>query len=182
MVMINVIIMAVLKDELYSMKTFNYLLISIALFSMFGCNSPQRNQEKNTGNTTTPKAVKQCFVARFEKDSASLTLITASNGKITGLLYIKYHEIKPMELENELNVGNIEGKFNGDTLFANYTFTSGTLNKTRYTNPIALLRKGDTLIIGAGVINSYMGKSYFDKKRPLDFKRSRFHFKPVECK
>jgi hypothetical protein len=149
---------------------------------MFGCNSPQRNQGKKIDSVIMPKPIKQCFVARFEKDSASLTLNTASNGKVTGLLYIKYHEIKPMELENELNVGNIEGKFKGDTLFADYTFTSGTLNRTRYTNPIALLRKGDTLIIGAGVINSYMGKSYFDRKRPLDFKRSRFHFKPVICK
>jgi hypothetical protein len=82
--MINVIIMAVLKDELHGMKTFNYLLISIALFSMFGCNSPQRNQEKNIGNT--------------------------------------------------------------------------------------------------GVINSNIGRSYLDKKRPLDFKRSRFHFTPVDSK
>lgn len=45
-----------------------------------------------------PKYFKPCFIARFEKDSASLTLNTASNGKIIGVLCTKYNEIKPMKL------------------------------------------------------------------------------------
>jgi len=168
------------------MKNLNYFFTSIVLVSLFGCSQPQRNQEKNadsiTNATSGLKPVKQCYVSRFEKDSASLTINTASTGEITGQLFIKYHEIEPLTLESELNVGKIEGKFKGDTLFANYNFTTGGRNKTQYTNPMAFLRKGDTLIIGVGVIINYMGRSYFDKKIPLDFKRSKFHFKPVDCK
>ncbi len=168
------------------MKNLNYFLASIALVSLLGCNQPKRNQETNADSvactTSGLKSVKQCYMARFEKDSASLNLNTASNGKVTGRLYIKYHEIEPLALESELNIGEIKGEFKGDTLFADYTFTSGNLNKTQYTNPMAFLRKGDTLIIGVGVIISYLGRSYFDKKRSIDFKRSRFHLKPVDCK
>ena len=125
---------------------------------------------------------KMCFVALFEKDSASLTLHNAPRGKVTGKLYIRYDEVKEMALESDLNIGTIEGKFKGDTLFADYRFTSGTMNKTIYSNPVALLFKGDTLILGAGTIVNYMGQSLFDRKKPLDFSKSKFHFKPVNCK
>ncbi|MGY4537652.1 hypothetical protein ACVW0P_002071 [Mucilaginibacter sp. UYNi724] len=51
----------------------------------------------------------------------------------------------------------------GILYFDNYTFTSGTHNKTIYTNPIALLCKSDTLILGAGLIFNYLGRSWLSR-------------------
>ncbi|AMR29987.1 hypothetical protein A0256_00425 [Mucilaginibacter sp. PAMC 26640] len=168
------------------MKNSRYLLALFALSVIISCNQGKKDQTKMIDSLTsmsgTRRPDKQCFVALFEKDSASLTLHNAPGGKVTGELYIKYHDIKEMALESDLNIGKIEGEFKGDTLFANYRFTSGTMNKTVYSNPIALLAEGDSLTLGTGVIVSYMGRSSFDKKAPLVFSKSKFHFKPVSCK
>ncbi|MES2267492.1 MAG: hypothetical protein V4520_12075 [Bacteroidota bacterium] len=168
------------------MKNSLYFISAFVWAFLLSCNQGKKEKAIYIDSVTRlsghPRPDQQCFVALFEKDSANLRLNNAPDGKVTGQLYIKYHEIKEVAFESELNIGKIAGKFKGDTLFANYTFTSGTQNKTVYTNPIALLCKGDTLILGSGVIITYLGRSYFDKKTPLDFQKSRFRFKPVNCK
>ncbi|MBD1392995.1 hypothetical protein [Mucilaginibacter glaciei] len=168
------------------MKNSGYLIAIVALSVILSCNQGKKDQTKMIDSLTSMSGARrpdqQCFVALFEKDSASLTLHNAPDGKVTGKMYIRYGEIEEMALENELNIGKINGEYKGDTLFANYMFTSGTMNKTIYSNPIALLLKKGTLILGAGVIVNYLGRSSFDKNKPLDFSKSRFHFKPVSCK
>lgn len=79
------------------------------------------------------------------------------------------------------NVGTVEGKFSGDTLFVDYTHTSGSINKKGYINPLAFLKVGENLVLGVGEIENHTGRSYFVKDKPIDFEIARFIFEPVDC-
>jgi hypothetical protein len=135
----------------------------------------------NQSGKETKKAVKEtvisasCYTAADEADVASLTYETLSDGKVRGKLVINF-------AEKAKNDGTIEGKFRGDTLFVDYTFKLGTENPVVYKNPLALLKKDSTLILGVGQIETYLGKSDFVKGKPIRFDRSRFIFTPVACK
>lgn len=163
------------------MRHFTHLLAIAGLAVLFSCNhGKQANKVNIPGNL---KPGKYCYTALFEKDSASLNMVINKYGSVTGHLYIGYGEIKPGATEREINMGDIsKGEFKGDTLFADYTFTSGTKFKNIYTNPIALLHKGDSLILGSGRVMNYLGRAYFDPQTPIDFQKSRFRFKRADCK
>lgn len=115
-----------------------------------------------------------CYKALYEKDTLELTINTLKNGKITGNMVMKIFDMPE-------NVGEITGEFHGDTLFADYSFVQGKDGKTKFKNPIAILKKGDELIFGNGKIETYLGASYFDKKTPIDFERVKYKFKNVNC-
>ena len=78
------------------------------------------------------------------------------------------------------NNGTLKGKFSGDTLYADYTFTTGA-KKEFFRNPMAFLKDGDRLILGVGVIETYLGRSYLSEKEPVDFDKARFRFDPATC-
>jgi hypothetical protein len=99
---------------------------------------------------------------------------TLRNGKITGNMVMKFFNMPK-------KVGKIAGEFNGDTLFASYTFIQGTDEKITYKNPMAFLKRGDELILGNGKIQTTMGASYFVKDSPIDFERVKFKFSTVDC-
>ena len=128
------------------------------------------------------KPGRYCYLALFEKDSAMLSFAVDAYGSVAGKLCIKYGKIKPKALEHEINSGNITGGFKDDTLIADWVFTSGHNRDILYQNPVAIMHKGDSLIMGSGRIMSYLGRNYFDEKAPIDFARSRFRFKPINCK
>lgn len=98
-------------------------------------------------------------------------------GQIKGQLNISYNA--DTVASHQPTSGEITGEFKGDTLFADYYFTSG---KEQYINPIALLLKKDTLIMGHGKIYYYLGRTYFDNKTPISFNNSRFRFMPSGCR
>jgi hypothetical protein len=142
----------------------------------FGCN--QNNSQNSNEVTAKPKETvvgTACYSAVDEDDVASLNYETLSNGKIKGTLLINYKD-------KGKNDGKIEGKFRGDTLFVDYTFKIGTENPTVYKNPLALLKKDTTLVLGVGQIETYLGKSDFVKGKAIRFDRSKFIFSPIECK
>jgi hypothetical protein len=159
---------------------YSLYLLAFACFSMlFSCNQTQHSSTKiNTGNL---KSGKHCYIAVFEGDSASLSFDIAANGKISGDLAINYHHTDTVLASRQPTTGTFTGEFRGDTLLADYHFTSGKNGKEQYINPIALLHKGDTLIMGKGRIYSYLGRTYFDDKTPIEFYKSRFRFAPVGC-
>ncbi|MES2278223.1 MAG: hypothetical protein V4592_19490 [Bacteroidota bacterium] len=162
------------------MKNLQYFLSLAGLALLFSCNQVQKTSIKI--NTSNLKPGKHCYIALFEKDSASLTFEIAANGKIKGELAINYHNADTVAAARQPTAGNFVGEFKGDTLFADYHFTSGKNGREQYINPIALLHKGDTLIMGKGRIYSYLGRTYFDDKTPIEFYKSRFRFVPVDCK
>lgn len=149
------------------------LYFSVLAFPLlFSCNQTAQKSEKLQDSVAIRT---ECFMAIDEKDTASLVLNNFEDGKITGHMLINY-------LDKGKNDGQISGKFNGDTLFVDYTFKIGTENKTIYKNPLAFLKKDGKLILGVGQIETSMGKSYFVKGKPISFEKGRFTFDPTECK
>lgn len=83
-------------------------------------------------------------------------------------------------LNKAKKVGKIAGEFRGDTLFVDYSFISGT-DKATYKNPMALLKRGNELILGNGKIETYLGASSFVKGQPIDFDNVKYKFTVVDC-
>lgn len=123
--------------------------------------------EKQKPNSTT------CYRAIDEKDTANLKLELLGKDSVSGNLTINY-------LKKPKNKGSFKGIVIGDTLFVDYTFDTG--NKfIKYKNPLALLKRNGNLILGVGVIRTYLGRSYLDKKEKINFEKGRFIFKVVPC-
>ena len=139
--------------------------------------SCRQNTEKNTKAASTQDSLfkNECYAAVDSNDKANLTLKRMDGKEVTGNLVINY-------FEKGKNDGVINGAYRGDTLFVDYTFKIGTENPTVYKNPLAFLKRGDSLILGVGQIETSMGRSYFVKDKSIRFDRSKFVFGPVECK
>lgn len=144
------------------------------LFTLFGCNNSNTNVVA-TDSISDVLLSSNCYLAVDGKDTAYLNIKTSEKGKITGDLVVNY-SFKPK------NSGTIEGEFVGDTLFVDYTFTTGTYYEKVNKNPMAFLKSGNRLIVGIGVIETSLGKSYFVKDKGINFEKGRFIFDPIECK
>lgn len=154
------------------------LLISILVS---GCNHDTRNSaQRNEDNYKLIKSPEQCFIAVYQKDSAFLKFKSMPKGKIQGKLVMKYSEPDPITSEKEFYHGEITGEFKKDTLFVDYIFADGA-KPTMYRNPLALLKKDNTLILGFGAIENYLGKTWFINHKAINFNKSRFQFQPAEC-
>lgn len=160
------------------MKNSLLYLSFLALPLMFSCNRGGSDNSKSKGRLdalTDTVISKQCFIAVDQKDTATLTINNFENGKVNGHLLIKY-------VDKGKNDGQIEGAYKGDTLFVDYTFKIGTVNKTIYKNPLAFLKKDSNLVMGVGQIETHVGRSYFVKDKPISFEKGRFTFRPTDCK
>lgn len=147
-----------------------------AILVLSACSQRSEPDQKREAELAALAATAEtrCFVAVDEGDTAKLQLKTYSNGEVKGSLLIDY-------AEKGKNDGTIEGKYAGDTLFVDYTFKIGTQNPTVYKNPLALLKRGDSLILGVGQIETHLGRSYLLKEKPIRFDRSKFSFATVAC-
>ena len=163
-----------MKDEIYKL----IFCISVLLFS---CNHGTKNTApRSRDKYKLMNYPEHCFIAVYQKDSAFLKFKTMPKGKIYGRLVLKYSEPQSNDLEKEFDHGEITGQFKKDTLFADYIFADGT-KTTIYRNPIALLKKGQKLVLGFGAIENYLGKTWFINHKAINFNRSRFQFLPIEC-
>lgn len=144
------------------------IAICVLLALAYSCTNSEKkaSQGENTQS-------RQCYIAVYEQDTAYLNLSTMNTGKVTGDLVIHYAQ-KPK------NEGTLEGKFIGDTLFADYSFTTGQ-SKDKNRNPLAFLREGSKLTLGVGVIEVYLGRAYLAKNPPVNFNKGRFKFSPSNC-
>lgn len=154
------------------MKT-SIIYLPMILLSFAACNGNKSTSEQQ--NDTLAVSHTECYVAVFQNDTARLNLSTLEGSKITGNLLIQYDN-------NPKNEGELKGRRNGDTIFADYTYTVGTYEKAINKNPLAFLVKGDSLILGIGEIESKMGRSYFKPGTPIHFDKGRFRFVKGECK
>ena len=153
------------------MKTiFKLNLALTALVILASCNNTESKKE-----SAKPIGEQSCYIAIDGTDTAFLAINTFEDGKIDGDLLIKY-------TGKEQNVGTIAGKFSGDTLLVDYTFTVGESDKPTYKNPLALLKKDKQMILGVGQIETTLGRSYFVKGEPINFERGKFTFEPTICK
>lgn len=115
-----------------------------------------------------------CYKALYETDTLELKINTLKDGKITGDMVMKIIDLPKKD-------GKITGEFRGDTLFIDYSFFQGTKKEIIFKNPMALLKKGNELILGNGKIETYLGRSYFAKGTPIDFDRVKYKFTTVDC-
>lgn len=146
---------------------------------LFGCNNTHTKKTAQAGQAAVK--YEQCYTAVFQKDSAFLQLDTMAQGKVKGHLVIKYGEIVPPAAKKEYYDGEIDGKFTGDTLFADYRFTNAA-DKGIYQNPVALLKRDGKLLMGSGATENYLGKTWFVNHKAINFDKSRFQFVPGDCK
>jgi len=156
------------------MKNVTFYLSILALPLLFSCNQVEKKNKKVV-DSLSQVVSKECFTAIDEKDTAHLTINNLAGGNVNGNLLIKY-------IDKGKNEGTIEGAYKGDTLFVDFTFKIGTVNKTIYKNPLAFLKKDGKLILGVGRIETSVGRSYFVKGMPINFNKGRFTFLPTDCK
>jgi hypothetical protein len=152
-----------------NLGSFCLLFVCIGLQS---CNKNQKNVE-DQASVEKPVSV-QCYKAVYEKDTVDLKINTLKSGKISGEMEMKF-------LDMPIKTGTIAGELKGDTLFANYSFIQGGNDKVTFKNPIAILKRGEELILGNGQIETYLGNSYFVKGKPIDFDNVKFKFTTVDC-
>lgn len=154
------------------MKNLGLLCLLLACVGLESCN---KNQNENQAKALDEKPISvQCYQALYEKDTVNLKINTLKDGKVSGDMEMKF-------IDMPIKTGTISGAFKGDTLFADYSFVQGTNEKVVFKNPIALLKRGEQLILGNGQIETYLGASYFAKGKPIDFDSVKFKFTTVDC-
>ncbi len=157
------------------MKISDLFYLSIILLSIVGCDG-KRNSKSSKKEDILAKAEKQCYIAAYARDTAYLDFKSSPDkAKVEGNLLIRYGN-KPE------NGGTFKGRFKGDTLFADYTYTVGTYKERIYVNPLAFLVKKDSLILGIGEIETLAGRAYFKPGAPINFDKGRFRFMKAECR
>lgn len=147
----------------------NPILICLALAStvVYSCRQDNgKNPEKPIATT--------CYMAVDGRDTAKMELQSFSKGRVSGNLVVNY-------FNKENNHGEFEGAFKGDTLFVIYSFKIGK-NSIGYKNPLAFLKKDNTLVMGIGKMEGVLGRIYFRKDIPVDFAQGRFIYAPTNCK
>ena len=166
--------MGLLSIRTYMKKL--YLVVICALLMLAcACTSGTNKKQSQTDSLAAGNAIQSsdCYIAIDGEDTAYLNIQSQASGKVTGKMLINYSG-KPN------NNGTLAGEFKGDTLFADYTFTIGE-NKTVNRNPLAFLKEDRRMLLGVGVIETYLGRSYFAKGKPIDFEKGRFKFDGIEC-
>lgn len=143
--------------------------ISLALLFMIfiiSCKQPTPLRTKMDEKHTV------CYRAIDKADTAWLKIDTAETN-ILGEMKFSYANKNYYE-------GPVKAVMNGDTLRGNFSFKLNNIDKW-HKNPIALLKKDNTLTMGIGEIMTLWGSGYFNKNVPIDYERGRFVFEQVGC-
>lgn len=114
-----------------------------------------------------PKVIKAParYTAIKSLDTARLSIQIAPS-TFKGVLQINYDQTYK-------DSGDVQGIVKGDTLIGDYSYKHYKL-KLWKRKPIALLRKGDTLLMGEGIIKNTFGRIYFDQTVPIKYSDSGF--------
>ena len=102
---------------------------------------------------------KVCYQGIMKQDTINLTLQIEENQDVKG-------ELAYLFFEKDKNNGTIVGKMVGDTLKANYIFTSEGKESERQ---IVFLRKGKIMIEAYGDLEEQNGKTVFKEPKKLFF-------------
>ncbi len=160
------------------MRTLIFLIPAL----LSGCqNHTKYKTPVNADDYNLIQQPEQCFIATFQKDSAFFKYKTLPNGKIRGMLTIKYAEPELLAVEKNFYHGEIKGRFNKDTLFADYIFANGK-KMGIYRNPLAFLKEDKKLVLGFGAYVNYLGKTWLMNHRAINFTKGRFQFAPTNCR
>lgn len=116
--------------------------------------------DEDTARMTIQIPETVCYENISARDTVTLKVETFPN-VVTGTLVYSI-------FEKDKNTGEIEGKFMGDTLLADYTFTS---EGTRSTRQVIFLIRDSVAIEGYGEVEEKDGKMIFRDIRKIDFSK-----------
>ncbi|MBW4361756.1 hypothetical protein [Flavobacterium taihuense] len=157
------------------MKKLGLFFLLLACIGLQSCKKNETPKEVAAPPVQDEKPMSvTCYKALYENDTIDLKINILKNKKVTGDMVMKI-------IDMPYKTGKISGEFHGDTLFVDYTFIQGTNDKKIFKNPMAMLKKGDELILGSGKIETYLGRSYFAKDTPIDFEKVKYKFTTVDC-
>jgi hypothetical protein len=150
----------------------DYALPTLAfLLCLSSCQPATTEQKEVMEAPSVYEAItgKLCFAYDHEDDLIGLTIQMTGNS-FTGQLAYAYRE-------KDRNAGTIVGQMKGDTLIADYTFSSEGRRSVR---EVVFLKRGDTLIEGFGDVEQRDGKTVFKNRSALKFE-SNTPLKAVPC-
>ncbi|WP_207420617.1 hypothetical protein [Desertivirga brevis] len=157
------------------MKLSLFFLCAIPMFAIIACGEKRTNNSARQQSNTVDTAGQECYVAVFDQDTAYLNFNATDKKNVLGRLLINYGN-------NPKNDGEFKGTFRGDTLIADYTYTVGTYKERILRNPLAFLRRNDSLFLGIGEIETLAGRPYFKPGSPINFDKGRFRFAKGSCR
>ncbi|MBD3749408.1 MAG: hypothetical protein IE931_07925 [Sphingobacteriales bacterium] len=149
-----------------NLLAFPVIISAFALLSSCGNTTKTANQQQ----AEVKPANMKCYQAIDGADTAHLSVGSVKD-KVMGELSFNFKE-------KQNNNGTIEGSYHGDTLFVDYSYK---INGTNFKNPLVFLKEDSTFYQGYGTIITYLGRTSFDKKAPIDFTKG-FVFKQTDCK
>ncbi len=117
-------------------------------------NATGTNATENTNVSETP----ECYINTKSKDSMLLHL-TVKNNIVTGNMNYQI-------AGKDKNQGTLQGEMRGDTLFADYTFSS---EGTQSVRQVAYLKKDNSLLEGYGDVEERGNKMVFKNTGKLTF-------------
>lgn len=146
----------------------------VAAGFLASCQQTKNTEEKIDSLAATPDTsaakAQSCYSYVKDRDTVSLTFIKAGNAIAGNLNYNLF--------EKDKNAGTIAGIIKGDTIIADYTFTSEGTTSYRQ---VAFLKKGDQLAEGYGPSQEKDGQTKFTAVSKLKFGGS-VVLSAVQCK
>lgn len=149
----------------------NFLLLFGLGFFVFSCSTIRSKSDKNTSEETQKIMIPQsnCFAFLTDQDSIWLKVEVFPN-VVTGVL-------KYQLSGKDKNEGTLEGKLEGNILYADYTFSSEGKKSVR---EVAFLLKNDMAMEGFGAIEEKNGKFVFKNRSNIDFTKG-IKYVQVNC-
>lgn len=145
------------------------ITLGIGLF-LFSCASNKSKTTKDSiekASIMIPKS--SCYSSISSKDTILLKLEIFPN-LVTGILKYNF-------FEKDKSQGSIEGKLIGDTIYADYSFTSEGKTSVR---EVAFLIKDNKVVEGFGDMTEQNGKLIFKNRKNINFSNGT-HFNPIDC-
>jgi len=148
------------------MKPNSLLLLFLSLVT-FACNKQSKDTSTSESDSDTPGEMKvmipaqTCYMGTIGRDSIFLKTERFPN-VVTGTLEYKNYE-------KDRSSGTIDGKMKGDTLLADYTFTSEGIESVAQ---VVFLLQGNTAIEGYGDKEEKDGKMVFKSLDKISFDKS----------
>jgi len=127
--------------------------VLILIFS--ACN---RRDEKQAGGINETTGDSTCYLFVQGRDSIKLSVLRV-NGRVKGGLQFKFYE-------KDKSYGTIDGEMKGDTLLADYSFTSEGMLSHR---EVAFLERDGSFILGSGEIENSGTTDVFKDHAAIEF-------------
>lgn len=165
-------------------------IVYVHLFIKY-CMSLFTKKIKHKGNnylvTVSPIMTALTFFILFMgcRDSKSTSFYKAIDKKDTAEISLNVRDnyffghCKISYSGSVINSGKIKGDVKGDTLIGSFRYRLPSSAHYKAV-PIALLKKGNSLIMGNGVISTYMNFPIYMKEVPIDYNNPKFTFTPVD--